>query len=117
MQISGRCASIILHVIHSMKPILSPSRATQKARRLIVLLMQEMHAGLRDPSRLSSEQWDKLFGAKQSMIANLQKLVATMGALPDGSREKQEGGAHTDAPPLSAVEVAMLKAWIEERRH
>lgn len=86
-------------------------RTTRRARTLIELIMKEMHASLRDPDRLSPEQWDKLFGAKQSMIANLQKLVATLKALPD----MEEAGGQRDAP-ITVPEIQMLTSWLAEQR-
>lgn len=89
------------------------ARTVKRARRLADLLMKEMYAGLRDPARLSSEEWDKLFGAKQSMISNLHKLVATLAALPELahlSPQKEREGACA----MSTQEMEMLKAWLDE---
>jgi hypothetical protein len=88
-------------------------RTVKRARRLADLLMQEMYAGLRDPARLSSEEWDKLFGAKQSMISNLHKLVSTLAALPEATPIALPK-ASKDSSALSKQEMEMLKAWLEE---
>lgn len=94
------------------KAIISP-RAAKRARTLIELMMKEMHASLRDPERLTAEQWDKLFGAKQSMIANLHKLVATLLVLPDMETvaEVDEKNAFK---PINSEEMRLLTAWLAE---
>ena len=94
---------------------ISAVRAAKCARRLAELLMKEMRAALRDPARLTSEEWDKLFGAKQSMISNLHKLVTTLAALPDLVQEGPLKCATAEVA-MSPQEMAMLKAWLEERR-
>lgn len=99
-----------------MKRMTSSARTVKRARRLADLLMKEMYAGLRDPARLSTEEWDKLFGAKQSMIANLQKLVSTLAALPLDEEMAVKEGNHPPVAEISAAEMAMLKAWLEEGR-
>lgn len=87
------------------------TRAARRARTLIELMMKEMYAGLADPDRLADAQWDKLFGAKQSMIANLQKLVATLNDLAEMEVETVK----TARPePLTPADVALLTAWIND---
>jgi len=88
-------------------------RATRRARTLIDLMMKEMHASLRDPARLAPEQWDKLFGSKDSMIGNLQKLVATLNALPAAG----EAGVDSTADrPMDAKEIVLLTSWLREQQ-
>ena len=96
-----------------MKCASGPPKTIKRAYQLVDILLQEMHAGLKDPARLSTDEWDKLFGAKQSMIANLQKLVSTLAALPVSIQPVSQGEiAHPSE--LSTTEMAMLKAWLEE---
>ena len=47
-------------------------RANKRAGTLIEGMLQEMQRGLRNPQNLESEEWLRLFGNKQSMVANLQ---------------------------------------------
>jgi hypothetical protein len=88
-----------------------PARAVRRARTLIELLMKEMHASLRDPNRLTDDQWEKLFGAKQSMVMNVHKLVDALTSLPvpAATAQMQEAPA-----PITTQEMEMLKAWIAE---
>lgn len=89
-------------------------RTVRRAQQLIDLLMKEMLDGLVDRSRLSSEEWDKLFGAKQSMIANLQKLVSTLGDLPEAPSAQIAPQQQSQAA-ITPQEMEMLAAWLAER--
>ncbi len=93
----------------------APRRSTRRARTLVELMMKEMHASLRDPDRLSPEMWDKLFGAKQSMIANLHKLVVTLMALSEDEVPQKQAQEDSAAEALTAEEMLMLTAWLAER--
>lgn len=95
-----------------MTHVVSAARTAKRAHRLAELLIKEMHAAVRDPTRLTSEEWDKLFGAKQSMISNLQKLVATLAALPVLVQETPLKTAAAEVS-MSQQEMVMLTAWLE----
>lgn len=73
-----------------------------------------MKQGLDDPGYLDSEAWDKLFGAKQSMVVNLQKLVAALAALPEEAPPRGADGGAMGEAGLSPQEMALLKAWLED---
>ena len=93
---------------------LTSERAIRRARTLIELMMNEMHASLRDPNHLTPEQWDKFFGAKQSMIANLHKLVATLAALPEPNAKYE---VMEENVAINAQEMAMLTSWLAQEQH
>jgi len=84
-----------------------------RAKRLVDALLREMQQGVKNPKYRESDEWEKLFGSKDSLVVNLQKLVATLAALPEETVKK---GKAVEAPlqPISAEELALLKAWIEE---
>ena len=56
--------------------------SARRARRIIDALLKELQRGLKDPALLLKPEWEQLFGAKQSAVANVQKLVASLAALP-----------------------------------
>lgn len=89
-------------------------RTSKQARAIIELLLEEMREGMTDPSRAMSEEWERLFGSKQSVVANLQKLVQALAVLPDG--EGVEEDAQAPLPPMSSEEVGILKEWLEQGR-
>lgn len=91
------------------KPV--SERAGKRAHQLIDRILKEMQAGLDDKTRLQNPEWERLFGTKQSMVANLQKLVQALMILPsDGTSKK---GAAADVP-LGFKELQLLAAWTEE---
>ena len=89
-------------------------RASRRARQLIERLFVEMQQGLQDPSYCTSESWDLLFGSKQSMVTNLQKLVAALVALPDEAGAVSDAGKASDTLQFSEADMALLRAWIED---
>ncbi len=94
------------------------SRAVKRARVLIELMLREMQRGLRDPAHRTSEEWNKLFGAKQSMVVNLQKLVASLAALPQESECAETlPDAISPDTPITPEEMELLKAWLAEGRN
>jgi hypothetical protein len=77
-------------------------------------LLKEMQQGVRNPQYRESEDWEKLFGTKDSLVMNLQKLVATLAALPE---DEGNGRVETAAAnSISSAEMALLKAWLEETK-
>ena len=85
-----------------------------RARLLVDALLCEMQEGVRNPSYRESEAWEKLFGSKDSLVMNLQKLVATLMALPDDAVKVEEGAASPEAAPITPEEMVLLKAWLED---
>ena len=88
-------------------------RTSKRARSIIELLLEEMRQGMRDPDRVMTKEWERLFGSKQSVVVNLQKLVQALSVLPDGEAV-EEVDSPTALPPMTAEEVAILKAWLAE---
>lgn len=88
-------------------------RAVQCARKLIEHLLKEMQLMIENPDYMAPEQWERLFGPRQSMVANIQKLVSALGALPlEPARRTKE--AQTHIPPITAAEMALLRAWLAD---
>ena len=91
-------------------------RTAKRARSLIEAMLQEMELGLVDPHYRMTDEWERLFGAKQSMVVNLQKLVAALAAVPNYELPKAvpEEQAEARDAPITPAEMEMLKAWISE---
>ena len=98
--------------LHAAKSVKAAQRAPKRARQLIEQMLKEMQLGLKDTSYRMSDEWASLFGAKQSMVVNLQKLVATLAALPDESISGEKADPAAEEPALQAEEIAMFKAWL-----
>ena len=97
------------------KTALTLSRANARAFTWIETMLLEMQRGLRDPQRLESKEWIRLFGAKQSAVANLQKLVQSLATL-NASRAKKPS-AEGDYPEDAAIhspEMQSLSAWLND---
>lgn len=86
------------------------ARTNKQARRVIELVLKEMRAGMKNPSKLLSKEWAQLFGANQSMVANLQKLIQAMAVLPEPEGETK--GRDPELPPMTAQEMEILIAWL-----
>jgi len=87
-------------------------RASKRANLLIEAMLKEMQRGIRDPQRFESTEWERLFGNKQSMVVNLQKLVQALAVLPSAlscetSKPIQNGA-------LSAQEMELLAEWLKQ---
>jgi hypothetical protein len=94
-------------------------RASHRASSLIDGLMRQMQKGMRDPSLLSSPEWEVMFGSKQSMVVNLLKLVQAMSALGEDNEKPRKKAAGKVVPspatkPLSDGEMALLAAWLAD---
>lgn len=94
----------------------SRRRASKRANALIEAMLKEMQRGLRDPHHLDSPEWERLFGAKQSMVVNLQKLVQALASLPEAEAgQAGRTGKPEPVDTLSAEEMRLLTQWIAER--
>lgn len=93
----------------------SQLRASARAKSLIDAMLREMQLGLKHPDRLQSEAWITLFGAKQSMVVNLQKLVQALGALPADTAHENTAKERDQEVPLSSEEMVLLTQWLNER--
>ena len=85
----------------------------RRAEKIIDLLLLEMQRGVAQPERLLTPEWEVLFGSKQSMVANVQKLVAALAALPEAGAPGEEERA-TELP-LTEQEMVLLTAWLADR--
>lgn len=91
------------------------ARACLRATRLVELLLGELEEGLAEAAEKPSARWKRLFGSTQSAVMNVQKLVATLGALPAVPTELN---AAVESPevPMSQAELAMLKDWLNAQK-
>ncbi len=78
------------------------------------MMLKAMQRGMAEPEFLVSEEWAMLFGSKQSMVVNLQKLVQALAALPGEVAQPERESAKAAAQPLSAEEMALLTAWLAD---
>lgn len=90
------------------------ARLCDQAHSLIETLLVQMRRGLDEPTYLLSEEWQRLFGAKQSMVANLQKLVSAFAALPKASPTVIEGDAWVLNGAITPAEVKLLQGWLSD---
>lgn len=92
----------------------SRQRATRQANRLIEIMFKEMAVALKDPATMEEPEWQRLFGNKQSLVVNLQKLVQALGALPEesgGADSKPQDAAHE---ALTTEEMRLLTEWLAQ---
>jgi hypothetical protein len=92
----------------------SQLRTSKRAKSLIDAMLKEMQLGLKYPERLQSEAWITLFGAKQSMVVNLQKLVQALGALPTDTARELSSTSENQEVALSREEMALLTQWLND---
>ena len=95
---------------HALK---AKARSATRAKQLVEALLKEMQQGVRNPQYRESEDWEKLFGSKDSLVMNLQKLVATLAALPE---DEVNGLGRATTESISSAERVLLKAWLEETK-
>ena len=90
-------------------------RANKRASTLIEAMLQEMQRGLRNPQKMTSNEWKRLFGNSQSMVANLQKLVQSLAALsePRGKRTTM-GMGHPEGGAMHLQDMQILSAWMSD---
>lgn len=62
------------------------------------------------------EGWERLFGAKDSTVVNLQKLVGVLGEISDRLSQQpiEAHGAAVQTSPMDMQDMAMLKRWLEQ---
>lgn len=92
----------------------SLTRANKRAAAIIESLLKEMQRGVRDQTLLESPEWERLFGAKQSVVVNLQKLVQALATLPSEGNTASTPQAHQEGAALSEEEMKLLTAWLAE---
>lgn len=89
--------------------------ASSLAKNLVERMLKEMEGALDNPKIMKDEDWKALFGDKQNMIVHVQKLVQTLGALPENKRTRKKSKILKDEPRLSAEDTALLVAWLKEQ--
>lgn len=97
------------------RPVAKPALAgsSKRAHALIECMLREMQRALRDPARLESPEWDRLFGAKQSMVVNVQKLVQALAVIPIAEIVEDSSQAdHQEGQKLSPQEMDLLRDWL-----
>lgn len=87
-----------------------------RARAILEALLSEMESRLHDGVVVDTTKWSTLFGEKQSMVVNLQKLVEVIDELSESEEKKpnpetspQEGGK-----PLTDEELKLLSEWLAD---
>jgi uncharacterized membrane protein len=92
-------------------------RANKRAGMLIESLLKEMQRGVRDQRLLETPEWERLFGSKQSVVVNVQKLVQALAALPiEAPAQPNNELPKPEVERLSDEEMQMLTAWLEQGR-
>lgn len=72
---------------------------------LLGVMEREIHAGGE-----RSEQWERLFGTKDSAVVTLQKLVQVLAELQ--TRAGHEPQAEALVEPVNEEELALLREWL-----
>ena len=91
------------------------ARAAKRAGTLIEAMLKEMQRGMRHPHVLESPEWERVFGSKQSAVANLQKLVQALAVLPAfAAHPSNTAGADQPETTLSDEEMQLLAAWLAD---
>lgn len=65
---------------------------------------------------VADEGWERLFGAKDSTVINLQKLVAVLGEISDrlAHHASEAGQVSASVAPMDTHDMTMLKRWLEQ---
>lgn len=87
-------------------------RTSTRAHSIIDTMLKEMQEGLKDPARMDDPEWTQLFGAKQSIVGNIQKLVQTLALLPDAQEENSAADSGQEVLTLTNEEAQLLVAWL-----
>ena len=94
------------------------ARTSKRAHILIECMLKEMQLALCDPARLEAPRWAQLFGTKDSMVVNVQKLIAAMAALPGTGAMKDNAKANNrEDVSLSEEEVRLLTEWLADDKN
>jgi|GEM_PF-2943488 len=119
--------------VRRQKRIMAPRKATSKKRTLkkrtqpsemdevwkstrysVKALIETLSKGIESPQTMP-EHWERLFGTKDSAVANLQKLV---GLLIELRQHFHEGHAEDtmELTRLETHELEMLEAWLKKHK-
>lgn len=78
-----------------------------RTQMLVEVLLEVMEREIRTRKNEPSERWLKLFGAKDSAVVNLQKLVQLLAELQSQTPQT------ADVAPVDAAELAILAEWLK----
>lgn len=78
-----------------------------RTQMLVEVLLEVMEREIRTRKNEPSERWLKLFGAKDSAVVNLQKLVHLLAELQSQTPQT------VDVTPVDAAELAILAEWLK----
>lgn len=81
-----------------------------RTRQLVEVLLHVMEREIQSDEPERSEQWLRLFGAKDSAVVNLQKLVQLLAELQHG----QPMPNISDAAVMDDEEMKLLRAWLAD---
>ena len=77
-------------------------------------LINTLAKGIDSPTAMP-EHWERLFGTKDSAVANLQKLVALLVELRQHFHESVEDDVMPEVK-LESHELDMLEAWLKKQK-
>lgn len=86
----------------------------QGTQKLVKALLETLAKGIDSPAHMP-EHWERLFGTKDSAVANLQKLVALLIELRTHFNEVPDA-AEMEQPPIEVHELEMLEAWLKKQK-
>lgn len=82
---------------------------------VIELLLSELERGIDDPDIVTSTAWKKLFGEKDSIVTQVQKLAATLKSLrEEPAKQNKAKKLPQEEVPLSEEEMRLLTAWLAD---
>ena len=85
-------------------------KTVERARKLVESMLTSMEVGL--SGDVSQEEWERIFGSKDSAVVSLQKLVQVIAVLShqvDGMLAPKESHAEH---MLTPEEMALLTDWL-----
>ncbi|MFZ4124958.1 MAG: hypothetical protein ACOYJ2_02650 [Rickettsiales bacterium] len=86
----------------------------QSTRQSVKALLETLAKGIDSPATMP-EHWERLFGTKDSAVANLQKLVALLIELRAHFHDAPDDDT-SDISRIEAHELEMLEAWLEKQK-
>lgn len=86
----------------------------KSTRQSVKALIETLSKGIESPQTMP-EHWERLFGTKDSAVANLQKLVGLLIELRQHFHDAQVEGVE-DATRIETYELEMLEAWLSKQK-
>lgn len=83
-----------------------------RTHRLVETLLETLSKGIESPDTIP-DHWERLFGAKDSVVVSLQKLVALLIELRHHLTPLAAQGGEERTTPLEAHELELLEAWMK----